>query len=204
VVHALNQQIEEQAGFFRGAKITVDVGSRTLKAVELGGLRNVLSDRGVSLWAVLSSSPATEKTAQVLGLATRISTSRPERTIRAQDPTLAGEAASMLQKTLRSGMKVQYAGHVIVLGDVNPGAEIEAGGSVIVWGKLRGVVHAGSGGDDKAVICALELSPTQLRIAGHLASGLTWGLLRRRGRTQPEMARLAGGKVVAEAWNTKL
>jgi len=204
LVDALTQQIEEQAAFFRGAKVILDVGSHSLKAVDLGSLRNTLSDRGISLWAVLSSSPMTEKTAQILGLATRLSTPRADRTIRSHDSPMVGETASLIQKTLRSGTKVQYSGHVIVVGDVNPGAEIEAGGCVIVWGKIRGAVHAGSGGDEKAVICALDLSPTQLRIAGILASGLTWGLFRRRGKSQPEMARLLGGKVVAEIWNTKL
>jgi len=204
LVEALTQHIEEQAAFFRGAKITLDVGAHALKAVDLGSLRDALSDRGVSLWAVLSSSPTTEKTAQILGLATRISTSRAERTIRSHEPSMGGETASLIQKTLRSGTKVQYPGHIIIVGDVNPGAEIEAGGSIIVWGKIRGAVHAGSGGDEKAVICALDLSPTQLRIAGHLASGLTWGFFRRRGKPQPEMARLLAGKVVAEVWNTKI
>ena len=101
-----------------------------------------------------------------MGLATRISTPAPERTIRPLDTNLAGENAIFVQRTLRSGFKVSHHGHVIVLGDVNPGAEVIAGGSVIVWGRLRGVVHAGADGDENAVVCALEMMPTQLRIAG--------------------------------------
>jgi septum site-determining protein MinC len=60
-------------------------------------------------------------------------------------------------------------GRLPSLGDVNPGAEIIAGGSVVVWGRLRGLVHAGAMGDDTAVICALDLNPTQLRIADQIA-----------------------------------
>ncbi|HAF62553.1 MAG TPA: septum site-determining protein MinC, partial [Anaerolineaceae bacterium] len=66
----------------------------------------------------------------------------------------------------RSGMKVNYPGSVVVLGDVNPGAEIMADGNVIIWGCVRGQVTAGAKGDKQAVICALELKPIQVQIAG--------------------------------------
>ena len=99
---------------------------------------------------------------------------------------------------MRSGTVPEHPGHVIVLGDVNPGAEIVAGGNIVVWGRLRGVVHAGAEGDENAIVCALDLSPTQLRIAGQIA--LT---PQRRGKPQPEVARLQDSKVIAEAWNPK-
>jgi septum site-determining protein MinC len=87
---------------------------------------------------------------------------------------------------------------VIILGDVNPGAQIISGGDVIVWGHLRGMVHAGAGGNENAVICALDLAPTQLRIAGEIAI-----TPQRRGKTLPEMARIVNGQVIAEPWNPK-
>jgi septum site-determining protein MinC len=88
---------------------------------------------------------------------------------------------------------------VVVVGDVNPGAEIIAGGSVVVWGRLRGVVHAGAGGNEQAVVCALDLQPTQLRIAAHIAVPP-----KRKGKPQPELARIRDGQVEAEAWTGKL
>jgi septum site-determining protein MinC len=60
------------------------------------------------------------------------------------------------------------------------------------------MVHAGAEGNEEAVVCALDLAPTQLRIAGHIAI-----TPQRRGKAQPEMARLREGKVVAEPWNPK-
>jgi septum site-determining protein MinC len=93
---------------------------------------------------------------------------------------------------------VRYSGAVLVLGDVNPGAEIVAGGDVIVWGKLRGVVHAGAMGDEHAVVCALELAPTQLRIAGRIA--IAPDDRRRRRQITPEIARIRDGHIVAEGW----
>ncbi len=68
--------------------------------------------------------------------------------------------------TLRSGQNIVSEGHIIVLGDVNPGAEISAVGNIVVLGQLKGVAHAGMEGDEKATVTALMLQPTQLRIAG--------------------------------------
>ncbi|QPN68184.1 septum site-determining protein MinC [Synechococcus sp. CBW1006] len=73
--------------------------------------------------------------------------------------------------TLRSGDHLQAPGSVLLLGDVNPGARISAAGDVLVWGRLRGVAHAGCQGDDRARIVALQLRPLQLRIAAAVARG---------------------------------
>ncbi len=103
---------------------------------------------------------------------------------------LPEDAAKWVKGPLRSGGRVIFEGNVVVMGDVNPGAEIVAGGSVIVWGRLRGVVHAGAQGDEKAVVCALELAPTQLRIAGEIAVSP-----KKQGKSQPEVA-------MPERWST--
>ena len=79
---ALMEQIEARQSFFRGARVALDVGSQILHVNELSELRDTLSERGVNLWAVVSESPTTEKTAQLLGLATRISKPRPQELIR--------------------------------------------------------------------------------------------------------------------------
>ncbi|HVN55379.1 MAG TPA: septum site-determining protein MinC [Anaerolineaceae bacterium] len=194
----LLNQIREQASFYQGARLALDVGNKILRAADLGGLRDQLSDRGISLWAVISNSPTTEQTARVLGMATRLSTPKPDRPIRPLDTNLTGENAVLVQRTLRSGFKLVHQGHVVVIGDVNPGAEIIARGSVVIWGRLKGVVHAGADGDLSAMVCALELSPTQLRIASQIAT-----TPQRRGKPQPEIAKIVNGHVVAEPWNPK-
>jgi len=193
---ALMKHIDERSNFFKGARIALDVGSQVLYAVEMGVLRDQLSERGVNLWAVLSNSPTTEQSAQNMGLATRLSAPRPDRKVHSLETTLSGDEAVLVQRTLRSGFKITCQGHVVVIGDVNPGAEIIAGGNVVVWGKLRGMVHAGAEGNDKAVVCALDLAPTQLRISEYIST-----TPKRRGKPQPEMARVKEGQVVAEIWN---
>ena len=73
---ALLAQIDERPAFFQGARLAIDIGPQALKVNDLVDFRDSLSGRNVSLWAVLSESPVTEQTAQLLGLATRISKPR--------------------------------------------------------------------------------------------------------------------------------
>ena len=107
----------------------------------------------------------------------------------------AEDMALWVNKTLRSGTKIEHPGHVVVFGDINPGAEVVAEGSVIVWGRLRGLVHAGSSGNEDAVVCALELSPMQLRIAGQIAVAP-----KKHTRSFPEIVRIVNGQLQAENW----
>ena len=71
--------------------------------------------------------------------------------------------------TLRGGQALHNLGNLVVIGDVNPGAELVASGDIVVFGALRGVAHAGAQGDRSARVIALELAPTQLRIATLIA-----------------------------------
>ena len=193
VQQALIERIEQQPAFFQGARLALDVGNHALKSSELSSLRDKLSEYGIMLWAILSVSPVTENTAQILGLATRVAKSRPAeaRTIKKSDE----ESALWVNKTVRSGTRIEHDGHIVVLGDVNPGAEIIAEGSIIVWGRIRGVVHAGAKGNQNAVVCALDLSPTQLRIAEQIAVSPE-----RRGKSTPEVVRIKDGQLQAESW----
>ncbi len=75
------------------------------------------------------------------------------------------------QGTLRSGETIESEGDILLLGDVNPGAKVSAGGNVMVWGRLRGTAHAGKSGNNQAKIVALQLRPLQLRIANQIARG---------------------------------
>jgi septum site-determining protein MinC len=191
---AFVKNVDDRSSFFQGARVALNVGAIELRVAELSTLRDQLSERGISLWAVLSESPVTETTAQNLGLATRLLKPRP-RDIREIAEGLPEDAAKWVKGPIRSGGRVLFEGNVVVMGDVNPGAEIVAGGSVIVWGRLRGVVHAGAQGDEKAIVCALELVPTQLRIAGEIAVSP-----KKQGKTHPEVACLKEGQLVAIPW----
>ncbi|KOP25187.1 septation ring formation regulator EzrA [Hapalosiphon sp. MRB220] len=77
--------------------------------------------------------------------------------------------ALYLEMTVRSGVEIRHPGSVIILGDVNPGGIVVADGDILVWGRLRGIAHAGAGGNRECLIMALQMEPTQLRIADAVA-----------------------------------
>ena len=101
-----------------------------------------------------------------------------------------GVATLYHRGTLRGGQALHNLGNIVVIGDVNPGAELVASGDIVVFGALRGVAHAGAQGDRSARVIALELAPTQLRIATAIASG---GDGRTRG---PEHASIVDDRIV--------
>lgn len=192
---ALLEQIDGQQAFFQGARLALDVGAQILKVNEMVELRDRLSERNALLWAVISQSPVTEQTAQLLGLATRISKPRPEE-LRSFDAQNLGEGTALfINKTLRSGARVEFPGHVVILGDVNPGAEIIAEGNVIIWGRLRGAVHAGAKGDENAVVCALDFLPIRLQVAQDAMN-----ISDRREAGGPEVAFIRNERVIIEPW----
>lgn len=195
----LLSRIEQSADFFRGARLALAIGPRALGVAELSSLRDVLSERSVGLWAVLGESPVTMNAAQALGLNIALPSTLPQLQPDAEaDPEVARDSAVLAHRTLRSGRSVRHTGHVIIIGDVNPGAEVVAGGDIVVWGRLRGVAYAGADGNEAAVVCALDLSPTQLRIAGYIATSPV-----RKGEPRPEMARLRDGHIIAERWSAR-
>lgn len=70
-----------------------------------------------------------------------------------------------IQRTVRNGQLINHPGTVVVLGDVNPGSEIVAGGDIIIYGSCRGIVQAGVPDYQEATITATKLMATQIRIA---------------------------------------
>ncbi len=101
-----------------------------------------------------------------------------------------------VERRLRSGDKISVDGDLVLIGDVNPGAEISAKGNILVWGSLLGVAHAGREGDDKARIMALRLKATQLRIAGHISRAPDESLEPQG----PEVARVGMDGILIETW----
>lgn len=74
----------------------------------------------------------------------------------------------IINKKVRSGQRIEHTGDILVIGDVNPDSYVIASGNVIVMGTLRGIVHAGAGGDETVTVMALKLIPQQLRIGSYI------------------------------------
>ncbi len=194
--------IDEKGEFFSGAEVTLEVGARPVRKDELGSVKALLERRGMTLFAVSSDSDTTLESAIALDL--RVRAYSQQQSAAPYEPDLLpfnseedGTAGVMIRRTMRSGRSVSSQGHVVIYGDVNAGAEILAAGDVIVWGKLRGNVHAGADGDETAVVCALDMQPTQLRVAGYIAISPP----EKRRKAKPEVALIRNGRIVVEDWD---
>jgi septum site-determining protein MinC len=197
--------IDSQGSFFRGAQLTLALGPREVRQNDLASIQRQLEKREVLLRAVLSESVATVGAANKLGLKTELAQAHLDAPPIVEPEPLKpppidseehGSPGVLIDHTLRNGRTVHSSGHVVVVGDVNAGAQIIATGDVVVWGRLRGVVHAGANGDESAVVCALHLAPTQLRIAGYI----TISPDDRRRKSKPERALVRNGRIEAESW----
>jgi len=101
-----------------------------------------------------------------------------------------------LRKTIRSGQSINYPGNVVIVGDVNPGAEIYAAGNIIVIGTLRGIVHAGTNGNEKAIIAAFKLEPQILQI-GNIITRSPEDEVKPQ---YPEVAKIKNGNIIVEPY----
>jgi septum site-determining protein MinC len=194
---ALEKQLEKGEGFFRGADLMVDIGNRSLTPEEVRKLTALLEAWGVALRAVGTDSRENRTALREAGVRYVPSTTAPPPVAEAAQRTSGYAEALFVTRTVRSGQSVRHHGPITVVGDVNPGAEVIAGSDVVVWGRLRGFVHAGAIGDEDAIVCALDLSPTQLRIAG-LAARAPEGVPPSAG---PEVAHIEEGHIVVEPWD---
>ena len=188
----LAERIRQRATFFAGAQVKLDIGSRQLSEDEREELTRVIEDNSkMKLVAFVTTAERPPVT------------SPPKRRGETEDLKLEGfkEGRSLtIKRTLRSGQGIHFPGNVIVLGDVNPGAEIIAEGDIYVFGTLRGIAHAGVGGDRGASVVALRLAPTQLRIADVISRAPDESAL----PDQPEYAYISDNRIMIAAITTKM
>jgi septum site-determining protein MinC len=209
LVVVLTDRLTRAANFFRNGKVALELGPRVLTEQELRQLYHLLAQHHLTLGLIRTSAPDTFHLALGLGLAAHLENPDSHLVTTAQ-PALANvieEQHFIYSGHLRAGQVLRRSEHILVIGDVNPGATVISDGDILVWGRLRGVAHAGAGGDERAVIVALDLSPVQLRIDEVLAiapeaqQSKGWGPWRRLTTKQPEIAYLTGNEIVVEAWN---
>lgn len=197
VISDLVAQLERPSAqsFFRGARVLLETGDRAVGIQELEELIALFSQHEMELTSLIGDPNAQKALDRLRGV--------PDKPPEELEVELADKDGSsdimVIKRTVRSGQVIKHAGTIVILGDVNPGAELIAEGNVIVWGKLRGVVHAGASGDANATVGALSLAPTQLRIGTLIARAPD----EMRNRQAPaEVARIRDGKIVVEPWGT--
>lgn len=214
-------------GRYSGAQLRLDLGSRDLDLYDLRRLIHVLkgefgvdviglhvgsealrrfAERELKLKVTVGAPPVEElspppsQLPPVADLAETPTELVSQPVPEDEEPEHGGRVLT-IDGTVRSGAVVRFGGDVQVFGDVNPGAQVIAGGHVLVFGALKGLAHAGYRGDDKAVILAFDMRPTQLRIGKviQVSSGSD-----DRAHPVPEVAWLTGGAICVEPYKGRL
>ncbi len=210
----LTAKLEESGYFFIGADVILDVGERSLEVEELNQLQEMIQKRnGLVIKGLRTRSEATISSAKLLGLSSAVpeekQTSPSKKEIHLSEksvlkseigspsPAFDNLPTEIVRRTLRSGQQRESNGNLVVLGDVNAGAEVVAVGDIIVFGALRGMAFAGATGKKNAIILAFRLSPTQLRIADLAARSAGES----KGSELPEYASIDDeGHIVIDVW----
>jgi septum site-determining protein MinC len=182
----LEEHLQQSRAFFEGAQVLLEIGRRPVLKPDIEQLAVVLSRYGVTLQGVIPASEGQD----------RRPPAHPRQVV---VPAVPDPQTTLYleRRTVRSGEKIAYEGHVVIMGDVNPGAEVISGYNIFVWGSLKGSAYAGVPDHEEAVIAALHLAPIQLRIAGYIARAPE---ARPTTARVPEMARIDQQAIVVETW----
>ena len=171
-----------------GTSVQIDLKCPILQDDEMSYLRSKLQEaynltvRGI----VASEEPISQP------IAAAPTTHIISQAVNAQD-SRDSEPSRIVPYTIRSGQTEDFPqGSLIIYGDVNSGAEVRAGGDIVILGALRGNAHAGMNGRLSSVIIAMELVPLQLQI-GNYFNRLPIG---QKPRGFPEIARVGAEDVI--------
>ena len=210
ILAALDDRLQQSASFFRNAHVALDLGARMTTEAELTPLMDLLKAQGMTLGVVRTSNERTFQAALALGLTTTLESAEGAAVADASPAATNTPSGAyfVYRGYLRSGHRLHRKESILVIGDVNPGAEISSEGDVLIWGRLRGVVHAGSQGNQRAIVAALDLEPTQLRIANVMTIGPDprpgqpgkW-FWRRSANKRAEIARVVNEAIALEEWD---
>ena len=188
LMNELDKLLKNSVQFLQGATVRCYAGKKEYAEDEHTRLATVLKQHQLGLAGWLTTEevyvPCKAQTYVIEDKETRL-----------MEEGMVEGSCLFVERTLRSGKSVQFEGHIVILGDVNPGAEIIATGNIVVLGSLRGVAHAGATGERKASVSAYHLAPTQLRIAD-LVTRAPDGKVGERG---PEIARIKDDQLIVEA-----
>lgn len=148
IMYALRKKIPELKKLYQGEKTPIVITGKVLKNKEIDQIQKLIK-KYIDV-KIKFDSPRN------LGLHVITKTYNKE---------IATSETQFHRGAVRSGQKVEYEGSLVILGDVNDGAEIIAGENIIVLGVLRGLAHAGAKGNKEAIIAASAIEAPQLRIA---------------------------------------
>ena len=156
----------------KSKNIEIDCKSLDLSCTAISELIGIANQYNCKIIGFCSTSFKTIVSSKALGYKAQfIIENYSTETLKIHEKNLTFSKTNFHQGTVRSGEYLESSGDLLILGDVNPGANVSAEGNIIIWGRLLGIAHAGSKGNSKATISALQLRPVQLRIAKKIARG---------------------------------
>ena len=148
IVESLKKKIPELKKLYKDEKTPITVTGKILKNKEIDEIQNLIKDK-IDVEIEFDMPKA-------LGLSSITRTFNRE---------IGISETKFHTGSLRSGQKLETEGSLVVLGDVNSGAEVMASENIVVLGSLRGLAHAGAKGNKQAIISAGLLDTVQIRIA---------------------------------------
>lgn len=209
LLEELGERLNQAGSFFRGGNVALDVGNRPLLETELAAAQSLLENSGMKLAVVRSGAERTFESAISLGLAARLldGEGNTDAEVESSSSNQGFARYFVYRGNLRSGQILERREHVMIVGDVNPGAEVSSQGDILVWGRMRGIAQAGSNGDKRSIVVALQMEPIQLRIGGILAidtsstERATGRWTRKTSEKRPEVAYVVNDQIVIEPWD---
>ena len=148
IVLELNEKIKELKKMYKDDKTPILINEKVLKNKVMEEIQNIIKEN-IDV-DIEFESPTT------LGLSGIKKTFNKE---------IAISETKFHRGSLRSGQKLEFEGSLVIIGDVNGGAEILASDNIIVLGILRGMAHAGAKGNKDAIIAASAIESPQIRIS---------------------------------------
>ncbi len=164
--------LRDKLKILTSSNIEIDCKNLDLSCTDLLEVISIANQSNCNVISFCSTSAKTIVSSQSLGYKSHfIIENHSNESLKINEKSLTVQKTNFHKGTVRSGEYLESPGDLLILGDVNPGAKVSAEGNIIIWGRLLGIAHAGSEGNSKATISALQLRPVQLRIAKKVARG---------------------------------
>jgi septum site-determining protein MinC len=176
MLQIVQEKLSRGKRFYKGATIKITMQLKLVSERELRNLKDILFEEFLIKDCIFED--VDEKTSKIFS-------------------GIYEGRTKFIRKTVRSGQIINYPGNIVIIGDVNPGSEVFAAGNIIVLGTLKGAAHAGSTGNDKAIIAALRLEPNVLQIAGTITKAPENG----EKPSYPEVAKIKGKIIIVEPYS---
>ncbi len=181
---AVKEKFSSSSGFFGQATVAIAFEGRKMTDSEKFELAEIISENSeLKIVCISEDDPRQEE--------------RLEKALNERLQEMDSKSGRFYKGNLRNGQVVDFETSIIILGDVNAGAQVVSKGSIIVLGALHGNAFAGAGGRKNSFVAALEMNPTQIRICDTIARSPDKPVKHNK-NTEPQIAFCEDGNIYIE------